>query len=82
MNWIKIEFALALKLGISPLDLRELEFYEIEYLIKELEEYTEEENKRNRAQEKEYSKSSGKSPSAPAFKQPKMEMPKFNMPKF
>ena len=44
--------------NVSPLDLRQIEFYEIEYLLKEIEAHNEEEEKRNRAQEKEYEKSS------------------------
>ena len=44
--------------GVSPVDLREIEFYEIEYLLKEIEEHNEEEEKRARSQEKEYQKAS------------------------
>jgi predicted nucleic acid-binding protein len=44
--------------NVSPVDIRQLEFYEIEYLLKEIEEHNEEEEKRNKAQEKEYEKNS------------------------
>jgi hypothetical protein len=77
-----------MKMGISPLDLRQIEFYEVEYLIQELEQYTEEENKRNSKQESEYKKqsqSSYKNPAASSnyggFKTPKMAVPKIPRPK-
>jgi hypothetical protein len=77
-----------MRLRISPLDLRQLEFYEIEYLLQELEEFTEEENKRAKNQEKDYQKqasTSYKKPSAGktdygGFKTPKLDVPKMSMP--
>jgi hypothetical protein len=77
-----------MRLRISPLDLRQLEFYEIEYLLQELEDFTEEENKRNKNQEKDYQKQASASYKKPSvgktdyggFKTPKIDMPKMSMP--
>ena len=72
--------------NVSPVDLRNIEFYEIEYLLKEIEEHNEEEEKRNRAQEREYKKASQvKQPSIGktnygGFQTPKL--PSISKPKF
>jgi hypothetical protein len=44
--------------NVPPTVLREIEFYEIEYILKEIETHNEEEEKRNKSQEREYQKSS------------------------
>jgi len=88
-NWFKIEFICTYKLHISPLELRELEFYEIEYLLKNFEEYIDEEEKQYKKQEKEYQKQSVSSnnnkslgkQSYNGFKTPKIDIPKINIPK-
>ena len=88
-NWFKIEFICAYKLHINPLDLRELEFYEIEYLLKNFEEYIDEEEKQYKKQEKEYQKqyhqpsksSIPKQQNYNGFKTPKVNLPNVNIPK-
>ena len=88
-NWFKIQFICSHKLHLSPLDLRELEFYEIEYLLKNFEEYIDEEEKQYKKQEKEYKKDyspQSMKPSIPkqqdygGFKTPKVNIPKVNIP--
>jgi len=89
-NWFKIEFICTHKLHISPIELRQLEFYEIEYLLKNFEEYIDEENKAYKKQEKqqqrEYQQSQPKTSMPKAdfggFKTPKVNIPKVNIPKF
>jgi len=93
-NWFKIEFICAHKLHISPLDLRQLEFYEIEYLLKNFEEYIDEEEKAYKKQEKDqqkkYQQQQQKMPKFETpkmgsdfggFKTPKIDIPKINVPK-
>lgn len=84
-NWNKIEFIFCFKLHIAPSELERLEFYRIEYIIKQYEEYVEKENKQYEKQqsdtEKQY-KSSNSSPNYGNYKPPKMDMPKIDMPKF
>lgn len=88
-NWDNIEFIFAFKLHIPPFQLRRLEFYTIENILKKYEEYVDKENKEYEKQqsdaEKKYSMSQG-SYKAPSFgqsnyKMPKYEMPKLNVPK-
>ncbi len=90
-NWFKIEFICTHKLHISPLHLRELEFYEIEYLLKNFEEYIDEEEKQHKKQEKTQAsqQSSYQQPKMPkagndygGFKTPKIDIPKISVPKF
>jgi len=57
-NWFKIEFILAYKLHLSPLDLDKMEFYRIEYMLKNYEESLDEEQKQYKGKQKEYQKSS------------------------
>lgn len=78
-GWSKIEFIYCHKLHISPIDLRELEFYTIEYILKQYEEYIDKENKEYEKQQKEMEKQQ-RSMSTPNFTLPKYEFPKFNMP--
>ena len=47
MNWNKIEFIFSFKLHIPPSELERLEFYRIEYILKEYQEHVEKENKAN-----------------------------------
>ena len=74
------------KLHITPMELRRLEFYTIEYILKEYEEHVKKENeeyeKQQREAEKKYKTSSAPSTDYGGFKVPRVEMPKFDMPKF
>ena len=82
-NWSKIEFIFAHKLHISPTELRELEFYTIENLLKEYENYIEQENKQYQKQQGDYEKQQKASTTNfGGFKVPKVEIPKFDMPRF
>lgn len=87
-NWNKIEFIFCFKLHVPPSELERLEFYRIQSVIKEYEEYVERENKEYEKQRKEsdkqYSSQSYKPPSNPYgdMKMPKIEMPKFSLPKY
>ena len=89
-NWFKIEFICTHKLHIDPIALRKLEFYEIEYLLKNFEEYIDEEEKAYKKQDREYKKyqqpqSKLQMPKVPSayggFKTPKLDIPKINIPK-
>jgi len=85
-NWFKIEFISTYKLHITPLELDQMEFYRIEYMMKNFEESLEEEEKQYKKQQKEYEKSyktSSPTPKSPTqsssyggFKTPKVEMPR------
>jgi hypothetical protein len=76
---------------MSPEETDYTEFYMAEYLLQDLEEKIDEENKRAKKQEDEYAKQSKsyKSPKTPkigdtnygGFKTPKLAMPKLNTPK-
>lgn len=84
-SWSKIEFIFAHKLHISPIDLQELEFYRIQYILKEYEEYVEKENQEYQKQQKDAERQS-KVPSMQqsnygGFKIPKFDVPKFDVPK-
>jgi sortase (surface protein transpeptidase) len=85
-NWSKIEFIFSHKLHISPIDLRKLEFYTIENLLKEYEDYVEQENKQYEKQQREYDKQQkaqqAQQPNFGGFKVPKIDMPKLEVPKF
>ena len=84
-NWNKIEFIFCHKLHISPIDLQQLEFYRIQYILKEFEEYVERENREYDKQQREAEKQSkmpSSSPNFGGFKVPKFEVPKFDIPKF
>ena len=58
-----------------------MEFYRVEYMIMNYEEFIKEEQKQYKQQEKEQNVSFGKS-RAPNMKMPKMQMPKITPPKF
>lgn len=58
-----------------------MEFYRVEYMIQNYEEFIEEEQKQSKAQEKEMN-FSNKSGGMGKFKPPKMEIPKLQVPKF
>ena len=83
-NWYKIEFIFAHKLNTSPVDLRQLEFYTIQLLLKEYEEYIDRENKEYEKQQREAERKSGANSGTNfgGFKVPKFDVPKFNVPKY
>ena len=85
-SWSKIEFIFAHRLHISPLDLRELEFYSIQYILKEYEDYVDKENKEYEKQNKELERQQ-KSMKMPQqgfgnYSMPKFDTPKFDIPKY
>lgn len=55
-NWPKIEFLFAFKFNTSPVDLDKLEFYRVEDMIEQYQEYIEEEENRHKKQQEEYEK--------------------------
>ena len=83
-NWFKIEFIFAKNLHITPHDLDNMEFYRIEYMIENYEEFIEEENKNYKKQERDQEKqfSKNKPPATGDFKVPKMKVPDIKVPKF
>ena len=50
-NWYEVEFVLLKQLGITPLELDQLEFYRIEYLMDNFKDYSEKKNKQRETQE-------------------------------
>ena len=81
-NWNKIEFIFCFRLHVSPIHLERLEFYRIQFIIKEYEVYLERENKEYEKQQREAEKqSSGSTPNFGGFKVPKFDIPTFNIPK-
>ena len=81
-NWNKIEFIFAHKLHISPIDLQELEFYRIEYILKQYEEYVQKENDEYQKQQKDVDKQyKSQQINYGGFKAPKIEIPKISVPK-
>jgi len=81
-NWFKIEFIFAKNLNITPLELDQMEFYRVEYMIQSYEEFIKEEEKAYKKQQKENEMSFSKNKASPQFKMPKMDIPKMNVPKF
>ena len=85
-NWTKIEFIFAHKLHISPIDLEKLEFYRIQYILKEYEDYVDKENKEYQKQQNQMDKQQRAikttSPGFGNMTPPKFEIPKFDIPKF
>ena len=80
-SWNKIEFTFAFKLHISPRELESLEFYRIQYILMELEEYIDRENKEHAKQKQEIEKQQkSATPSSPGHG--KIQVPKFDIPKF
>jgi len=80
-NWFKLEFLFTKNLGITPLELDKMEFYRVEYMIMNYEEFIKEENKQYKQQEKDQGASISKQ-RAPNFQIPKMQIPKITPPKF
>jgi hypothetical protein len=87
----KLYFITADKWGWTISETDKEEFYMIEYLLGDLEEKIDEENKRYKKQEDDYKKQTQISqPKMPkvgdtnfgGFKTPKLNMPKISMPKF
>ena len=81
-NWFKIEFIFTKNLHITPLELDQMEFYRVEYMIQSYEEFIKEEEKAYKKQQKENEMSFSKNKASPQFKMPKMDIPKMNVPKF
>jgi len=81
-NWFKIEFVFAKNLNIVPSELDQMEFYRVEYMLQNYEEFIEEENKRNKDQESAQTKSMAQTKSSSMPKMPNMQVPKMNIPKF
>lgn len=80
-SWYKIEAIFANK-NVPPSELRNLEFYSIQLILKEWEEQAERENKEVEKQQKEMEKQQKSMKSGFGnFSTPKFEMPKYNMPK-
>jgi len=76
-NWNKIEFIFCHKLHVSPIDLQQLEFYRIQYILKEFEAYIDKENKEYEKQKRDADKQSKiKPPNFGGFQMPKYELPK------
>lgn len=81
-NWNKIEFIFAHKLHIDPFCLRKLEYYSIVNLIKEYQEYVDQENKQYEKQQKEIDKTyKPQSFNTNSFKVPDFKMPNIPTPK-
>lgn len=87
-SWLKIEFIFANRFHIAPTQLLPLEFYEIEYLLKELEDYNAEEEKRYKKEEIEAKRQAQSKtpkmdkPDYGGFKVPKISIPNIPKPKF
>ena len=86
-NWFKIEFLFAKNLNILPSELDQMEFYRIEYMIQNYEEFIEEEKKEYEKQQKEQSKSFKQSSTQSKLpnqniKMPRVQMPNISTPKF
>lgn len=82
MNWPKVEFLLAYKLHISPIELDSMDFYRIEYLLKEYEDYVNKENEEYERQKNEQQDQQSQTYSMPKYEMPKMALPSssFKMP--
>ena len=81
-NWFKIEFIFAKNLHITPSELDDMEFYRVEYMVMNYEEFIEEENKQMKKQEKDQNMSFKKNQSNTSqYKMPKMQVPKMSVPK-
>ena len=75
MNWPKVEFLLAYKLHISPIELDSMDFYRIEYLLKEYEDYVNKENEEYERQKNEQQDQQSQTYSMPKYEMPKMALP-------
>lgn len=84
-NWNKIEFIFCHKLHVSPIDLQQLEFYRIQYILKEFEEYVDKENREYEKQQKMANAQTQNYKSSTSnfggFKIPEFKMPNINPPK-
>ena len=87
-SWNKIEFIFAHKLHIPPSEVERLEFYRIQFLLNEFEEYVKRENKEYEKQQRMMDKSGpssfkplSMSPNMGGFKVPEFKMPNFPTPK-
>lgn len=87
-SWNKIEFIFAHKLHIPPSEVERLEFYRIQFLLNEFEEYVKRENKEYEKQQRMMDKTGAgsfkppsMSPNMGGFKVPEFKMPAFNTPK-
>ena len=84
-NWFRLEMIFAKELHITPTELDQMEFYRIEYILRDYEEHVKEQNKayeeQQKKQEKEFSKHSPAKFSPTQMKPPKLEVPKFTIPK-
>ena len=82
MNWPKVEFLLSYKLHISPIELDSMDFYRIEYLLKEYEDYVNKENEEYERQKNEQQDQQSQTYSMPKYEMPKMSLPSssFKMP--
>jgi len=74
-NWFKIEFIFTKNLNITPLELDHMEFYRVEYMLQNYQEFIEEENKQMKKQQKEGEMSFSKN-KVPNFKPPNFKPPK------
>lgn len=54
-NWYEVEFVLLKHLKLTPLELDQLEFYRVEYLMDNFKDFTEKNQKQQKEQEKEQS---------------------------
>jgi len=78
-NWFKLEFIFAKNLHIPPSELDQMEFYRIEYMLENYEEFLKEEEKQYNSKQKENEISFSKNKiSSGNFK---MTTPKINIPK-
>jgi sortase (surface protein transpeptidase) len=83
-NWSKIEFVFAKNLNINPLIMSDMEFWRVEKLIENYEDFLEEEKKQyddqKKQQEQQYKNQNQPKVNYGGFKVPKVEIPKMNLP--
>jgi glucan phosphorylase len=80
-NWFKIEFIFAKDLHITPLELAQMEFYSVEYMIQNYEEYVKHQNEQYKDQEKQQ-QSQMANVKQQSYKQPDLKIPKMPTVKF
>lgn len=68
---------LAKHLGVTPNDIDNMLWFEVQYMIEDLQEYLKEEAKENERQNQEYSRNTPKIPKTPKSSVPNMKMPRF-----
>lgn len=82
-NWSKIEFVCAKNLHLDPFVIRDMEFWAVEKMLENYEEFAEEEKRQYDKQKGEQEKDSKQQmPSMSQSSMPKFDMPRFEMPKF